>query len=117
MKVKANPSYARFRRALAVNREVMGPWRGMSYRATTLDYPHANDILSGEGSYRNGGRWNAIGALRAVYGSTSDVVAIAESRATADYAGIPCPFRTPRLLVVIEFDLPKVIDLTNSDAP
>ena len=56
---------------------------------------------------------HAPGSFRAVYGSTTDVVAVAESRATADYAGIPYPFRTPRLLVTIELDVPRALDLTS----
>ena len=40
-------------------------------------------------------------------------MAVAESRATADYAGVPWPFRTPRLLVAIELSLQGVFDLTD----
>ena len=67
--------------------------------------------LLGQGSFLHGGRWNAIGSFRAVYGSTEDTVAVAESRATADYAGVAWPFRTPRLLVAIELSLQAVLDL------
>jgi RES domain-containing protein len=59
---------------------------------------------------RHGGRWNAIGSFRAVYGSSVDIVAVAESRATADYARISLPFVTPRLLVAIEVALETVLD-------
>ncbi len=111
MKVKAHRAFARFRRKIEQHQELMRPWKGMAYRVTTLDYPSPENILRGEGSFLYGGRWNAPGAFRAVYGSTTDIVAVAESRATAEYAGIPFPFRTPRLIVSIELDLPKVIDL------
>ena len=70
----------------------------------------------GQGSFLHGGRWNAPGAFRAVYGSTSDVVAVQESRANAEYAGIALPFRTPRLLVVVELALHTVLDLTAQEA-
>jgi RES domain-containing protein len=39
---------------------------------------------------------------------------VAESRATADYAGIAWPFRTPRLLVAIDLSLEAIFDLTDS---
>lgn len=81
---------------------------------TTLDYPRPKSILLGQGSFLYGGRWNAIGSHRAVYGSISDTVAVAESRATADYAHVPQPFRTPRLLVAIELSLQAMLDLTNA---
>jgi RES domain-containing protein len=42
-------------------------------------------------------------------------VAVAESRATADYADVPWPFRTPRLLVAIELSLQAVLDLTRPE--
>jgi RES domain-containing protein len=89
------------------------PWKGAAYRVTTLDYPSPKSILLGQGSFLHGGRWNAIGSFRAVYGSTEDTVAVAESRATADYAGVSWPFRTPRLLVAIELSLQAVLDLTD----
>ncbi len=98
----------------AERRQFLRPWQGVAYRVTTLDYPSPKSILQGQGSFLHGGRWNAIGSFRAVYGSTVDTVAVAESRATADYAGVPQPFRTPRLLVAIEFSLQAVLDLTNS---
>lgn len=88
------------------------PWKGAAYRVTTLDYPSPESILLGQGSFLHGGRWNAIGAFRAVYGSTEDTVAVAESRATAEYAGVSWPFRTPRLLVAIELSLRAVLHLT-----
>ncbi len=115
MKVTANRRYAKFRRRLADLPHFMRPWRGAIYRVTTLDYPSAADILRGQGSFLHGGRWNAMGSFRAVYGSTSDVVAVEESRANVEYAGISFPVRTARLLVTIELDLGKMLDLTNSE--
>ena len=83
---------------------------------TTLNYPDPKSILLGEGSFLYGGRWNAIGSFRAVYGSTEDTVAVAESRANAEYAGMPYPFRTPRLLVTIRISLRRVLDLSLEQA-
>ena len=112
MKVRANRAFGSFRRRIAEHAELMRPWQGAVYRVTTLDYPSPKSILLGQGSFLYGGRWNAAGSFRAVYGSTTDVVAVAESRANAEYAGMPFPFRTPRLLVTLELNLEKVIDLT-----
>ena len=112
MKITANRAYPKFRQSLDKQRQLLQPWQGTAYRVTTLDYPKT--ILSGQGSFMFGGRWNAPNSFRAVYGSTTDTVAVAESRANAEYAGIPYPFRTPRLLVAVEFNLEKVIDLTSA---
>ena len=114
--VKCRPHHAfeKLRTQLASDAHLLRAWQGIAYRVTTLDYPNPKSILLGQGSFLHGGRWNAIGSFRAVYGSTADIVAVAESRATADYAHVPFPFTTPRLLVAIEFALQAVLDLTSS---
>jgi RES domain-containing protein len=113
MKVASHPRFEAIRRRLRESPQLLQPWSGAAYRVTTLDYPRPKSILLGQRSFLYGGRWNAIGSYRAVYGSTVDTVAVAESRATADYAGVPLPFRTPRLLVAIDLSLQAVLDLTN----
>jgi RES domain-containing protein len=114
MKAAGHPRFEIFRRSLEESPQLLQPWGGAAYRVTTLDYPNPKSILLGQGSYLHGGRWNAPGSFRAVYGSTEDTVAVAESRATADYAHVTWPFRTPRLLVVIELSLQAVLDLTRA---
>ncbi len=113
MTCRPHPAFEKFRSLIAKNAGLLRPWKGAAYRVTTLDYPSAKSILLGQGSFFHGGRWNAIRSFRAVYGSTVDTVAVAESRATADYARVPQPFATPRLLVAIEFSLQLVLDLTS----
>ena len=112
MKVTAHPEFEKWRRRIDIQSQSFQPWTGAVYRVTTLNYPNPKSILQGEGSFRYGGRWNAIGSFRAVYGSTEDTVAVVESRANAEYAGMPYPFRTPRLLVTIELSLRRVLDLS-----
>ncbi len=116
MKVASHARFEILRRHLRKAPELFQPWRGAAYRVTSLDYPHPKSILEGTGSYLNGGRWNAIGSFRAVYGSTEDTVAVAESRATADYVQITVPFRIPRLLVAIELSLQAMVDLRSEKA-
>jgi RES domain-containing protein len=112
MKVTAHPEFEKWRHRIKIQPQLFQPWTGAVYRVTTLNYPDPKSILLGEGSFRYGGRWNAVGSFRAVYGSTEDTVAVAESRANAEYAGMSYPFRTPRLLVTIEFSLRRVVDLS-----
>lgn len=114
MKSKPNPAFEKLRKFLARCPAFLQPWSGAAYRVTTLDYPDSKSILLGQGSFLHGGRWNARGSFRAVYGSSEDTIAVAESRATADYLGVPLPFRTPRLLVAIELSLEAVLDLTST---
>jgi RES domain-containing protein len=114
MNCRPHPAFEKLRKQIAESSQLLRPWQGVAYRVTTLDYPSPKSILLGQGSLLHGGRWNAIGSFRAVYGSTADTVAVAESRATADYANIPLPFATPRLLVAIELALQAVLDLTRA---
>ena len=114
MEVAAHARFAKIRQQLRHAPELLQPWKGAAYRVTTIEYANPKSILLGQGSFLHGGRWNAIGSFRAVYGSTQDTVAVAESRATADYAHIPLPFRTPRLLVAIELSLERMLDLTSA---
>ncbi len=116
MKVTAHSEFDGLRRRIKLQSQLFQPWAGAVYRVTTLNYPDSKSILLGEGSFLYGGRWNAIGSFRAVYGSTEDTVAVAESRANAEYAGVPYPFRTPRLLVTIELSLRRVLDLSLEQA-
>src|SRR5438874_930252 len=108
--LKPNSAFEQFSRR--TKETLFRPWKGTIYRVTTLKYAGARTILFGEGSYRNGGRWNAIGSFRAVYGSTNDVVALAESKANAEYANLTYPFREARLLVAVDVALARVVDLT-----
>ena len=114
MNCQPHPAFEKLRKQIAESSQLLRPWQGVAYRVTTLDYPRPKSILLGQGSFLHGGRWNAIDSFRAVYGSTVDTVAVAESRATADYAQIPLPFATPRLLVAIELALQSVLDLTRA---
>lgn len=115
MKVRAHPRFVEISERLRRKPELLCPWKGAAYRATTLEYARPEAILLGKGSFLYGGRWNAIGSFRAVYGSTEDTVAVVESRATADYAQVPFPFRIPRLLVAIELVLERIVDLTRAE--
>ena len=99
--LKPNRAFVEFSRRLKEAREIFQPWKGTIYRVTTLKYREPRIILLGEGSYCNGGRWNAIESFRAVYGSVDDVTALKESKANAEYANLPYPFRETRLIVAV----------------
>jgi RES domain-containing protein len=81
---------------------------GTVYRSTTPKFASESDLLTGEGSRRNGGRWNPIG-IAVVYASLSPEVAMAETLAHYRYYGIPIEDSMPRTFVAIKTTL-KVID-------
>src|SRR5206468_7304443 len=110
--MKSNRAFTALKQRLEQHPELFRPWKGTTYRVTTLKYRDPREILRGEGSFRNGGRWNGIESFRAVYGSIEAVVALAEQQASAKYANLPYPFRETRLVVAIDLDLVRIIDLT-----
>jgi hypothetical protein len=62
--------------------------RGTIYRSVAPKYANSLDLLSGEGSRRNGARWNPIG-VATVYGSFTPQTALEETLAHANYYGLP----------------------------
>jgi RES domain-containing protein len=86
------------------------PWSGTLFRFHTVDYPKAKDVLSGKGAAWRGGRWNPPG-LPTIYGSTTDTTALEECKANDRYYGVVT--KSPRLLIAIEVQLTRVLDLTD----
>lgn len=111
--MKLNRAFTEFSRRIRKT-DIYQPWKGTIYRVTSLKYKDPSEILLGRGSYLYGGRWNAIRTFRAVYGSVDDVTALKESKANAEYANLPYPFREPRLVVAVEVSLSRLVDLTSS---
>jgi len=78
-----------------------------------VDYPAPKDVLSGEGARRRGGRWNRPG-ISALYGSTTDTTALEECKAHDRYYGVET--KSPRILVAIDIELTRMLDLTSPAA-
>lgn len=83
---------------------------GVGYRSSTPKYATEVDLLTGEGSKRNGGRWNPIG-IPVVYIALTPETAMAETFAHHRYYGIPVEDAMPRTFVAIDAILQSVLDL------
>lgn len=108
--IHRNPRFAALCNRLRNHPEWLGNWNGTLFRFQTIDFPSPRDILSGEGARWRGGRWNPPG-LATLYGSTTDATALEECKASDRYYGVQT--KSPRLLVAIEVQLTKLLDLTN----
>ncbi len=86
---------------------------GVVYRSVIPKYIQSDEILSGTGGARYGGRWNPIG-LHAVYACLSPETAMAETLAHVRYYGLPEHKALPRLFVAIELRLRHLLDLTQA---
>ena len=108
--VQRHPRFCELRDFLRAHPECLASWSGTLFRFQTVDFPAPRDVLSGEGARLRGGRWNAPG-LATLYGSTTDTTALEECKANDRYYGVET--KSPRLLVAIEAQLARVLDLTN----
>jgi RES domain-containing protein len=90
---------------MAVAMETVG------YRSVTPKYAQKQDILSGEGSRKSGGRWNPPGMV-AVYLSLTPEIAMAETLAHFHYRGIPVAAAMPRVFVAVTARLKRVLNIT-----
>ena len=104
-----HPRFAELRDQLRSHPEWFGAWRGTLFRFQTVDFPAPKDVLSGEGARWRGGRWNPPG-IATLYGSTTDSTALEECKAHDRYYGVET--KSPRLLVAIEAQLSRMLDLT-----
>jgi RES domain-containing protein len=107
--VHRHPRFTELRGLFRAHPEWFAPWCGTLFRFQTVDFPTPKDVLSGQGARWRGGRWNPPG-LATLYGSTTDATALEECKANDRYYGVQT--KGPRLLVAIEAQLARVLDLT-----
>jgi RES domain-containing protein len=118
VKVRPNRRYKEFVARLALlSGRARVRWRGITFRSVDLAYAAPAHVLSGEGSLKAGGRWNAPGAFPAIYSSTRPGTAIEEAfQLAADFQLAPDDLK-PRVTCGIEWDLASVLDLTTATLP
>ena len=115
--MKWHPLFDRFENVVRRERENAKSWEGVTFRSVEMGFAKHKHLLSGEGSWKAGGRWNAPEVFSAVYGSLRQGTAAEEAFAlAADFALAPTEIK-PRIIVGIAWKLPAVLDLmTNPPA-
>lgn len=117
MKVRPNPRYSEFVYRLGKISPKPAPWKGVTFRSVELEHASPEQILSGEGSLKFGGRWNASGSFPAIYSSTRPGTATEEAfQLAADYELAPDDLK-PRITCGIDWDLARVLDLAGTNLP
>ena len=111
MNAAAHPLYEAWRRAFANHPALDAPWQGDTFRFGSLRYLRPREILSGLGSFKAGGRFNAPGSFPAVYASLDKATAVAELDARARYYGLSVDALQPSVLVAVEMRLQALMDL------
>jgi RES domain-containing protein len=115
MQIHAHPDYPRLLTAMNRLRSEAGPWSGVIFRFAAPMYAGTDDLVSGLGSKKYGGRWNGPAVCAAVYGSLQPETPLKEIQRYAARYGIPFSNHLPRVLVAIEVTLQKVLDLHAED--
>jgi RES domain-containing protein len=92
-------------------------WNGVTFRSIELQYAKAADILSGAGSLKFGGRWNAPDSFPVIYSSTRPGTAVEEAYQLAAEFDLKRADLRPRLTCGIEWELSSVLDLTKTGLP
>lgn len=108
----ADPTLAQLQARLAQLVALAASFEGVVYRSSTPQYATETDLLTGEGSRRNGGRWNPV-VIALVYASFTPETAMAETLAHNRDYGIPVEDAMPRTFVAIEAKVHALLDLRN----
>jgi RES domain-containing protein len=87
--------------------------REVVFRCCEPGYAKKDDLLTGEGSRKHGGRWNSPGSFATVYAAYSDVTALAEVKANYVYYGFDVVDALPRTIVAVDVKLAMVLDMTD----
>lgn len=117
MNVRPNPRYAEFVFRIRNFTPKPAAWSGISVRSVELLHASPEQILSGEGSRRFGGRWNAPDTFPVIYSSMRPGTAVEEAfQLAADYELAPEDLK-PRVTCGIKWNLSRVIDLTRNNLP
>lgn len=84
------------------------------FRVAGPRHTTASEILSGEGAYRGGGRWNVPRNMKAIYASDDPVTAMHEATAHLRYYHLPLSNAMPKVTVALQVKAERVIDLTDA---
>ena len=114
MTLKEHPRYKQLRLEIrAVIGGLFQPWEGPLYRCVELEWARPEALISGEGSRRFGSRWMRPGLHRLVYGASTELIALKETRRGFSYYGIKKPRQNLRVTVEILASFSKVIFLAD----
>lgn len=111
--ISDHPDFDQLLRRIAALSAHAGSLREVVFRCSEPTYATKDDLLSGEGSRKHGGRWNPPSSFATVYAAFSDATALAESKAHFLYYGLDPADALPRTIVTVDVKLAKILDLTD----
>ncbi len=111
--VSDHPDFDQLLRRIVALAVPVGSLREVVFRCSEPTYATKDDLLTGEGSRKHGGRWNPPSSFATVYAAFSDATALAEAKAHFLYYGLDPADALPRTIVAVDVKLARVLDLTN----
>ena len=114
MLVKEHADYPRLESAIRNIAASARPWNGIIYRSAPPKWAAATHLLTGLGSFKAGGRFNAAGSFPMVYGSTTPELAMIESLAFQRRAGLPVEHALPLVFKAISVKVEWLLDLSDA---
>jgi len=115
MPLHPHPRYAEFRDWFGNQRARAAPIDDVYYRVAGPRHTTAEEIVSGIGARRVGGRWNPPDVMNVVYASCTPMTAMAESVEHFRYYSIPPWEGMPKVTVGIRVVAPVVLNLANPE--
>jgi RES domain-containing protein len=106
-----HPESERLARALARCEPLAEKWAGFVYRSAAPAYANRDDLITGAGAKKAGGRWSPRGSFHTVYASLEFETAAAEALAHYRRFRIPEHAAMPRVFAALEVRLTRVLDL------
>ena len=91
-------------------------WAGNGFRLAALSHASSSKILSGRGSQKFGGRWNAAGTFPALYCSLLPETAVTETMSRFRKTGLKARRPLPGVLVSLAIKLQSVLDFSDPHA-
>lgn len=113
MKVAAHPDYPKLFAAMASAVRHVRRWEGTVFRSAPPEWSSGRNMLTGIGSFRAGGRFNAVESVPMVYASTTPELAMTESLAFRRRAGLPVEEAMPLVFKAIFVRVERLLDLTD----
>jgi len=106
-----HPESERLARALTRCELLVQEWAGCAYRSSSPEYSNRDDLITGAGAKKTGGRWNPKGSFHTVYASLDFETAAAEAMAFNRRFRIAEHMAMPRVFAALEAQLTRVLDL------
>ena len=89
------------------------PWTGDAFRFTDMTYANLADLVTGQGSFQAGGRWNGKATFPTLYFSLAPETAWAEALSNSRRQGLPDIDLIPLTLTGCQAKVKRILDLTD----